>query len=279
MTANSDINWNEIWRTAFENHMISRSQGEYALMWDTKEKAEKYLQMMEQNPDRVQKTLSLFSFSPDSRILDIGAGPGTLSIPLSGKVNHVTAVEPAKGMAELLKERSQKEIRGNIDIVQKRWEDIDIQKDLTPPYDLVIASYSLVMPDLKQAIETMQKVCSGEIWLFWMAGMNSWENQMKKLWPVIHGKSFTSPPKADVLFNVLYQMNIYPSVSFTEMGHVKSFSSIEEAVEETRKKLNCSPDYDNQIKELLLPDLVSQDGKYINQERYKSVCFTWKNKA
>lgn len=279
MIANSYINWNDIWKNTFENHMISRGQGEYALMWDTKEKAEKYLQMMDQNPDRVQKTISLFPLSSGTRVLDIGAGPGTLSIPLSGKVKHVTAVEPAKGMAELLKERTQKETNGNINIIQKRWEDINIEKDLTPRYDLVIASYSLVMSDLKQAIETMKKVCSGEIWLFWMAGTNSWEHHMKKLWPVIHGKSFTSPPKADVLFNVLYQMNIYPNVSFTEMGHVKSFSSIEEAVEETRKHLNCSADYDNQIKELLLPELVLQDGKYINQESYKSVCFSWKNEV
>jgi ubiquinone/menaquinone biosynthesis C-methylase UbiE len=275
----TEINWNAVWKNQLEAHINSRGQGEYALMWDTKEKAEKYLRMVDQNPERVEKILSQLSIFPHFRVLDIGAGPGTLSVPLSGKVHHVTAVEPAFGMAELLKERSQKETIGNIDIVQKRWEDINIQKDLTPPYDLVIASYSLVMPDLKQAIETMQKVCCGEIWLFWMAGSNSWENHMRKLWPVIHGKPFTSPPKVDALFNVLYQMNVYPNVSFTEMGHVKSFSSIEEAVEETRKNLNCSADFDNQIRELLLPNLVFQNGMYINQERYNSACFSWKNEV
>lgn len=275
----TDSNWNEIWKAQLEAHIRSRGQGEYALMWDTKEKAEKYLRMMDQNPERVQKILSQLSLSPHFRVLDIGAGPGTLSVPLSGKVEHVTAVEPAVGMAELLKERTQQETNGNVDIVQKRWEDIDIQKDLTPPYDVVIASYSLVMPDLKQAIETMQRVCCGEIWLFWMAGSNSWENHMRKLWPIIHGKPFAVPPKADTLFNVLYQMEIYPNVSFTEMGHVKSFSSIEEAVEETRKNLNCSADFDNQIKELLLPSLDLQNGIFTNQERYNSACFSWKSKA
>ncbi len=279
MTADSNINWNEIWKNTFENHMISRGQGEYALMWDTKEKAEKYLQMMNQNPERTEKIISQFSFSPEFRVLDIGAGPGTLSIPISGKVHHVTAVEPAIGMAELLRERTKTETKGNIDIVQKRWEDVDIQKDLTPPYDMVIASYSLVMPDLKQAIETMQKVCSGEIWLFWMAGMNSWEDHMKKLWAVIHGKSFTSPPKADILFQVLYQMNIYPNMSVMEMEHVKTYPTIEEAILETRKQLNCSAGYDDQIRELVLPGLIYQNGTYINQERYKSVCFSWKNET
>jgi len=260
-------------------HIFSQGLGDYTLMWDTKEKAKKYLQMMELNPDRIDSIISQLSLSPDFRVLDIGAGPGTLSIPMLGKVEHVTAVEPAIGMAELLTERAQQESNHNIDIVQKRWEDINIDNDLTPPYDLVIASYSLVMPDLKQAIEKMQKASSGEISLFWMAGTNSWEKQMEKLWLDIHEKTFISPPKADILFNVLYQMNIYPNVSVTEMTHAKTYSTIDEAVMETRNQLNCPPDYDDQIKELLLPDLILENGLYLKQERYKSIRFSWKSYA
>jgi hypothetical protein len=34
----------------------------------------------------------------------------------------------------------------NISVVQKRWEDVDVKEDLQPPYDVVIASFSLGMP-------------------------------------------------------------------------------------------------------------------------------------
>ena len=39
----------------------------------------------------------------------------------------------------------------NILCVQKRWEDVDIQKDLEAPYDVVMASYPLGMADIGEA--------------------------------------------------------------------------------------------------------------------------------
>lgn len=36
----------------------------------------------------------------------------------------------------------------NISVVQKRWEDVDVEKDLQPPYDVVVASFSLGMQDI-----------------------------------------------------------------------------------------------------------------------------------
>ena len=34
----------------------------------------------------------------------------------------------------------------NIDIVQKRWEEVEVSHDLEPPYDVVIASFSWACP-------------------------------------------------------------------------------------------------------------------------------------
>ena len=41
----------------------------------------------------------------ESRVLDIGAGPGTLAIPFDQKVAHVTAVEPAECMCSVMREK------------------------------------------------------------------------------------------------------------------------------------------------------------------------------
>ena len=63
------------------------------------------------------------------------AGPGTLAIPFARRVASVTAVEPAEGMVSVLKEKMVEEGVSDIDVVQKRWEDVSVA--------LHISAYSL----------------------------------------------------------------------------------------------------------------------------------------
>ena len=86
----------------------------------------------------------------ESRVLDIGAGPGTLAVPLSGVVQHVTAIEPAQGMVDCLQENIRISGIKNITVLTETWEDVDISKDINPPFDVVVASYSLGFPDLRK---------------------------------------------------------------------------------------------------------------------------------
>jgi ubiquinone/menaquinone biosynthesis C-methylase UbiE len=168
--------------------------------------------------------------TPDSRVLDIGAGPGTLAIPFAGKAAHVTAVEPAEGMCSVMREKMAEFGVGNISIVQKRWEDVNVDADLQPPYDVVIASFSLGMPDIRAAIEKMIQTSSKYIYLYHFAGPTSWDRQWQELWQKLHGRAYQPGPKSDVLYNVLYQMGIYPSVSAFRLEHNQPYASLDEAV-------------------------------------------------
>lgn len=40
--------------------------------------------------------------TPDSSMLDIGAGPGSFTIPFAQHIKSVTAIEPSKGMVAFL---------------------------------------------------------------------------------------------------------------------------------------------------------------------------------
>lgn len=273
-----DINWNTVWKEQHEANINSRGSGDCAMMWSTKEQAQKFYLMTQENPERIDLMLSNFSLSPHKRVLDIGSGPGTLAIPLCEQVAHVTAVEPSFGMVEVMQDRIRENSINNLTIVQKRWEDIDIQKDLNPPYDLVIAANSLGMPDIQSAIEMMQKVCSGEIWLFWFAGTTNWEKQMNELWPKIHNRPYIASPKSDTLFHVLYQMGIYPDMQVRDMEHTRTYSSLLEAVEDIRGQMNCTNDHDELIKEFISHELKEQDGKFIRRGMTKRVSFNWRDR-
>ncbi len=145
-------------RAVQKNHETNKRK-DTSSMWDEQDAARKFYRMSyEKNGERVNLTLAGLALTPESRVLDVGgSGPGAITIPpLARKVSHVTAVEPSEGMFTVLRENLEDEKITNADCLQKRWEDVDVAADLSGPYDVVFASFSLdVPPDMKAAITKM----------------------------------------------------------------------------------------------------------------------------
>ncbi len=236
MNPTTEIDWNEVWIDQMKRNREVSTARECARIWESRESALKFWNTSKENSGRVEDTIAGTEITPESRVLDIGSGPGTLAIPFAKRVASVTAVEPAEGMLSVLKEKMTEEAVSNIGIVQKRWEDVDVADDLDPPYDVVIASFSLGMPDIRAAIEKMiaSAAKGGSIYLYHFAGETHWDRDCRSLWPRLHGRDYQPGPKADVLYNVLYSMGIYPSVRTFRLQHSQRFSSMEEAMEHFR---------------------------------------------
>jgi ubiquinone/menaquinone biosynthesis C-methylase UbiE len=229
-----EIDWNEVWKTQIQRNKDSSPGRDCLRIWESRESALRFWNMSHENKNRVDETVWSTDTKPDSHVLDIGAGPGTLAIPFAQKVSHVTAIEPAAGMVSVLKEMMAEHAVNNIDVVQKRWEDVDAGADLQPPYDVVMASFSLGMEDIRAALEKMNAVSSRYVYLYHFAGPTSWDLQWKELWPKLHGKEYHLGPKSDVLYNVLYQMGIYPHVRTFRLQHNQRYASMDEAFEALR---------------------------------------------
>ncbi|MCX6686610.1 MAG: class I SAM-dependent methyltransferase, partial [Methanoregula sp.] len=147
-----DVDWNEIWRAGQDRHESSKHFADPSHNWDKKENAERYNAGSKSKFDaRVKMTIAGLDINRQSRVLDIGAGPGTLAIPLAPLVEQITAIEPGKGMVDLLYENMKKEGITNITCIRKRWEDIDPAVDLDGQYDIVVASLSLTMEDIRES--------------------------------------------------------------------------------------------------------------------------------
>ena len=224
-----DIDWNEVWKIQMHRNRRSSPGRDCSKIWESRESALQFWNMCQQERNRIDKTIWETDTTPQSRVLDIGAGPGTLAIPLAQKVAHVTAVEPAEGMSCVMREKMAEFAVQNITVVQKRWEDVDVDEDLQPPYDVVIASFSLGMPDIRSAIEKMVNVSSKYVYLYHFAGETSWDRQWSELWPKLHGRAYQTAPKCDVLYNVLYQMGIYPHIRVFRLEHNQRYTSLDEA--------------------------------------------------
>ena len=111
--------------------------------------------------------------TPESRVLDIGAGPGTLAVPLAGIVRHVTAVEPPRDGRNASMRISGSRGSGTSMSCRRNGRTWISSADLDCPYDVVVASYSLGVPDLKEALLKMDAASGKYVYIFWFADMQS----------------------------------------------------------------------------------------------------------
>jgi SAM-dependent methyltransferase len=271
-----EVDWNERWKSLMQmrkNHAPASST-----LWACESSARHYWQTVnESGMSWIEDTISRLNVTPSSRVLDIGAGPGTHAVHLAPRVSHITAVEPSPGMMDLLTENIEGHRLKNIRCVPKRWEDVRVDEDLSPPYDVVLASFSLDMADLKEAVNKMASVCRGEVSMWWFAGEPTWTTHYKRLWPTLHGKPYCPAPKSDILFQILYQMGIYPAMEVHPREYPARYTCPTEAVQLLRFEYGASTTRQiGLLKDYLMSLLEKDDHGYVLRHFFYAVEIWWR---
>jgi SAM-dependent methyltransferase len=219
--------------------------------------------------------VQLFEAQHDWTALDIGSGPGTLTIPLARSMKQVTAVEPSEVMKECLLEHTKEEKINNINIIHAKWEDVDIHELGT--YDLVIASYSLFMMNIKNALLKMNQVARRKVFLFWFAGVTYWEQINLDLYPLVKKEEYIPFPKCDVIYNVLYESGIYPDVFvLNDTCFHWEFTDMDLAIKDLKKRLDITTDsYNNILAKYIIEHYISKGNKLIFKDTTKYIQMSW----
>jgi len=273
------IDWNDIWKELMTTQQRLDKTGDKEGHWNKRENAERFWKRTQENSERTDSTLNELPLTSGSKVLDIGSGPGRLAIPIAKRVSHVTAVEPATGMMDILKENMEKQGIDNISCVSKRWEDVDVENDLDAPYDVIIASFSLGMPDINEAIQKMQQVSSKYVYLYWFAGTTPWEKHSIILWPALYGTNYVPGPKCDVLYNVLYNKGIYPEMHVFSMDYTNYFSCMDEAMDFYRDRYVIeTQEQENLLRNYFRDVLVQENGQLVEKGISTRVRISWENK-
>jgi len=268
--------WRERWRQLKLAHCAVPNYGNNKQFWNNKKNVRTvYMKGREKNQHQTEERLDAMAIPAGSRVLDVGAGPGTFAIPLAASGCTVTVVEPSDVMREALAERIFQQNISGISVIPKRWEDVGIE-ELGEHYDVVIASYSLTMMDIAEAVDKMQSCCKGTVHLFWFLTPPTWANVNHDLWPLIHGGEFPGEPTADWLFMVLCEMGIYANLTVETKSTATSFPTVDEAVSEYIQRLNCTtPAHEEVVRNYLHSMLRKTDQGFVLGEKTLGAHLWW----
>jgi SAM-dependent methyltransferase len=254
-----NIDWNYAWNNPGPDN--KKNPADCSIRWSDLEKCRKFDNIIKQgNYQKEIARIRAMNVTPKSRVLDVGAGPGSLAIPLSSLVEHVTAVEPSSGMTACLYENIKSRAIKNIDVVSKKWEDVVPSEDLCGPYDVVFASYSLGVPDLRDALLKMNDVSSKYIYIFWFADMMSlWRRNYREIWYDLFKESIPEKRCPNIIYNLLNQMGIYANVEVTKRENILKYKCLDEAVDDQGSGLMLTEEFQFEILRNFLKDKLYKE--------------------
>ena len=274
-----ETRWEDLWQQQMNQNRVCKNHLECASIWITVEKAREFWNSACMNPGKYAHIIEMIRTLHPRKILDIGGGPGTLALPLAERGSQVTVVEPAVGMITVLNENATGSGIPGIHPINQRWEEVEIQ-DLHGPYDVVIACFSLGMPDISDAVRKMEQVCSGTIMLVWFAGITPWEIVLQDLWQKYHQTPYSRGPKSDILFQVLYQMGIYPDVRVNREKDLIEHGQINDIVNDYAQRLCISEGADRTPIEEYFKALISErDGTCRLPGELTTMILSWKSRS
>ncbi|HXK97610.1 MAG TPA: methyltransferase domain-containing protein [Limnochordia bacterium] len=140
-----------------------------------------------------------------SRILDIGAGPGSFAVPMAKLAREVVAIEPSEQMVNLMGSYAQEEGVSNLRIITASWDEQFALEDhgLGGKFELVFSSMNpgiVNWTTLEKAINMASKYC----YISTFAGKRD-NPALKELWTQLYREPM--PPWPGEIFyivNLLY---------------------------------------------------------------------------
>lgn len=270
MVSGEEVDWAEEWRRQFRKTMDVRGSTNY---YEEEDRARKYAAMQHLWKDG-EKRVDGIPLDPTWTVLDIGSGPGIMTIPLAKRCSRVTAVEPSAMMVKLLQENVSSHDLDNIDVVQTTWE----EAGGLVPHDVVVASYSLLMPDILPALLKMNSLARERVHIYWFAGMTYWERARLDLYPAIYGRPYHPGPKVDVLFNLLYHLGLYPDLEVLgSLMHPERGMTMEETLDDLRDLVMLEPSaHDDILEEYVRSNYERQGSLFMRPDCTVRVRLSWR---
>ena len=224
--ADSDVNWNDLWKKAVEK-LPKKSSSK---SWD--EIAPQFDEWMRKD-DYPQELIDKIKIEKMDTVLDIGCGNGSITLPLAAKADSVTALDISTKMLDILQEKAITQDLSNIKVINKDIE--DVESDELGYHDVVVASRSLNgIADIKPELEKINKIARKYVYItLWGVGNREFESKMAEL---LGRKSYEHPDYTIVL-NILQEMGIHTNVTPMESNTRNFYANLEDALDRLKWRI------------------------------------------
>lgn len=249
-------NWTRAWQEAMA---WSRPDSPYknAAFWDGR--AREFAAHQEHKSDYPRQFMSLLELKKDWTVLDVGCGPGTLAVPLSKRVAAVTAMDFSRGMLDILSDRIQGEKITGIVPVQAHWEE-NWEALGIEPHDVVIASRSLVVPDLEAMLLKLGRFAREKVYLSTMVNPGPFDPQIIEA----AGRIYRPGPDYIYVINQLHSMGIHARLDYTVHPINRIYDGPDDALEESRWMVNdMTADEEERLRRFFQDNLVRHNGHWL----------------
>lgn len=210
--------------------------------------------------------------TPQTSVLDVGAGTGRFSLALSPQVEHIIAVEPSAAMMEYLRRDASDKGLSNISYVQTSWQQAPdhLQADISICSHVVYPIRDIV-PFLKKLQSATRQSCYMYVRATHMDVLTA------DLWKHFHHDERYMPPSYIHVLDVLYEMDIFANVEIVTLPPSLRYPSLDVAETEMLEQL-ILPDDDttrSELRTLLEKWLVERDGMLVPPPREMLCAIIW----
>lgn len=210
--------------------------------------------------------------------LDVGAGCGALTLPLAGRLRHVTALEPAPAMAKALREEAAARGLANVEVVEAAWGEVP-----AGPHDLVLCAH--VGEVLRPAAAFLREVSSvARRWVVLVRDAAPEPGELRdkfffgELYPRLLGRPYeTGCPDPVETVDRLRTLGITPDVTAIRYRSDQPFDDLEEACGFWEEYLGLAAGAHRQFLRNFLADrLVRDGGGWLAPYAKRALVITWR---
>jgi SAM-dependent methyltransferase len=244
------IDWNDVWKELRARRTTIQKS---ATSWGKRSQGARRIN----REDRyVQGFLDIMKPEQEWTVLDMGCGPGILTLPLASMVKHVTAADFSQGVLDVVAEECRARNITNVTIKKLSWED-DWQAAGLEKHDVVIASRSLVADDLREATIKLDTTARKKVIIATIVKDGPFD---RRVFEAV-GRPLEAGPDYICNYNLLYQMGILASVNFIRQ-EPRKFDSPDEAFASLSWMLDSTTDSEKAKLRLLIDDHLRKDGDF-----------------
>lgn len=232
------INWEEL-RTLAAPPPTPPEEGGPRLRgygaWDGQ--AEFYDRMARMEAGFTLNQIDCFDTSPTDTVLDLGCGPGRITVPMAGRAARVTAMDSSPKMLEKCAANAAAAGRDNVDTLLLDWNEVEPGVNLQK-HDIVICSRSAALGDIEKMSALANKYVVN---IIWSHGCPSIPGIISRLFAGTGSELRAGPPMSrdrrlgnNVIYNVVYDKGYEPNLRVVEDGFTMDYPSRQAAYDDLR---------------------------------------------